>query len=200
MSGLRKTANMRSPGMLPPRPLPASIRRRAAPELRVAGVAGERFRGKITIGSTVFACVLGPAGIVRLKREGDGATPAGSYRLQRLLFRPDRGARPATILPTRPIRMRDGWCDDVGSVRYNHPVQLPCPARHERLWRDDRLYDLLVVIEYNLGPTIKGRGSAIFLHIQSPDKRPTAGCVAVAPAVLRRLLGRLGPGTRIRIA
>jgi L,D-peptidoglycan transpeptidase YkuD (ErfK/YbiS/YcfS/YnhG family) len=191
---------MRSPAM-PKRPRKpgAGGARRVLPLLRVAAVAGQRHKARIIAGSAVFSCVLGPAGITRRKREGDGATPAGSFRLKRLLFRPDRGWRPISSLRGAPISPRHGWCDDSRHARYNGPVRLPFSGSHERLWRDDRLYDLLVVLDYNLRPALKGRGSAIFLHVAAVDRTPTAGCVAVEPTVLRHLLGRVDARTRIVI-
>ena len=134
-------------------------------------------------------CALGPAGIRRDKREGDGATPAGRFPLRRVLYRADRLESPVTRLPGRAIRADDGWCDDPADPNYNRPVTLPYPGRAERLWRDDGLYDLLAVLGHNDDPVEKGRGSAIFLHVARPDFAPTSGCVAVALADLRALLG-----------
>lgn len=167
--------------------------------LRVGLLPGERFRARLVAGTSVIPCVLGPGGITRRKREGDGTTPAGRFALLRLLFRPDRGSPPRSGLPRRPLRPREGWCDDARSPRYNVPVSLPFSGSHERMWRDDRLYDLVVVIDYNLRPARKDRGSAIFVHVHASAHRPTAGCVAMAPSALRRLLTRVGPRTRIEI-
>lgn len=151
-------------------------------------------------GTSVIPCVLGPNGITRRKREGDGATPAGCFALLRLMFRPDRGPPPRSGLPRQVLRPQDGWCDDPGKVCYNKPVVLPFGSGHERMWRDDRLYDLVVVIDFNLRPARSGCGSAIFMHVAASPTRPTAGCVAMDPQVLRRLLGRIGPRTRITFA
>ena len=167
--------------------------------LRVGALPGERFRGRLIAGTNVLPCVLGPGGITRRKREGDGATPAGRFALVRLLFRPDRGPPPRAALPRRALLPRDGWCDDPRSARYNKPVVLSFPAGHERMWRDDHLYDAVVVIDYNLRPAHRGGGSAIFMHVQASPDRPTAGCVALKADALRRLLGRLGPRTMIEI-
>ena len=102
-------------------------------------------------------------------------------------------------LPQRAILPRDGWCDDPASALYNRPVRLPSAESHERLWRTDRLYDLVVIIAYNTGPIQKRKGSAIFLHIEAKARTPTAGCVAIGPAALRKLLPRIGPKTRLLI-
>jgi L,D-peptidoglycan transpeptidase YkuD (ErfK/YbiS/YcfS/YnhG family) len=91
----------------------------------------------------------------------------------------------------RPVSPSDGWCDDPRSALYNRRVALPCRASHEKLWRADRLYDLVIVLDYNLHPRRKNRGSAIFLHCARPDFAPTSGCIALLPDDLRRLLPRL---------
>ena len=178
----------------------ADERRRSLARLRVGLLPGERSRGRLLAGTCVVPCVLGPGGITRRKREGDGATPAGSFALIRILFRPDRGPPPLSRLPCRALRPGDGWCDDPRAARYNRPVVRPFRPGHEEMWRDDRLYDVVVVIDYNLSPARKGCGSAIFLHVEAAPSRPTAGCVAMDPRALRRLLGRVGPRTRIEIA
>jgi len=134
-----------------------------------------------------------------LKREGDGATPRGRYRLVEVLYRADRERRPATRLPLRAIRAGDGWCDDPADGRYNRPVALPCRAGHERMWRDDPLYDLVVVLSHNRRPRVRGRGSAVFLHVAGPGLAATQGCVALPKPALRRLLAACGPGATIDI-
>jgi L,D-peptidoglycan transpeptidase YkuD (ErfK/YbiS/YcfS/YnhG family) len=157
-------------------------------------------RGRLVAGPLTIPCSLGRAGTRRDKREGDGATPVGRFRVLGCFYRPDKGLRPRTKLPMAAIRPADGWCDDPGDRRYNQPVPLPYPARHERMWRDDHLYDIVVDIGCNRGPVVRGRGSAIFMHLAQPGFAPTEGCVAVAPAAMRRLLERIGPQTRIEIA
>lgn len=150
-------------------------------------------------GSLRLPVALGRAGLAIQKREGDGATPCGRFRLVRLWWRADAGIRPQTLLPMRRIRPSDGWCEDAGDRRYNRPIELSDSAPADRLWRADGLYDLVVEIDHNRRPRIAGRGSAIFIHVARPGLLPTAGCVALPAAALRRLLVRLGPKTRIRI-
>jgi L,D-peptidoglycan transpeptidase YkuD (ErfK/YbiS/YcfS/YnhG family) len=145
------------------------------------------------------AAAVGRAGVKTGKHEGDGATPAGSYPLVSVLYRPDRLTAPASHLPVRPIAPNDGWVDDPANPNYNRLVALPYPASAEQMWRDDTLYDALVVIGYNVEPIVPGAGSAIFLHIATPDFAPTAGCVAVEKQVLLGLLPLLGPGSKIAI-
>lgn len=167
--------------------------------LRVHRGGGEPHRGWLLAGGARMPCALGRAGIARAKREGDGAAPAGDFALRTLYFRPDRVARPTTGLPVGEIAPDLGWCDDPASEAYNRPVRLPFAGGHERMWRDDRLYDLVIVIGYNDSPPLKGRGSAIFLHLARPEFGPTEGCVALRRGDLIRLLPRIGPATRISI-
>jgi L,D-peptidoglycan transpeptidase YkuD (ErfK/YbiS/YcfS/YnhG family) len=145
------------------------------------------------------AAAVGRAGVKADKHEGDGATPAGKYPLESILYRPDRIATPLSQLPVKPLAPSDGWVDEPADVSYNRPVSLPYPASAEQMWREDDLYDALVVIGYNMNPVVPGAGSAIFLHIATADFAPTAGCVAVKREVLLRLLPLLGPGSQIAI-
>ncbi|WP_373875313.1 L,D-transpeptidase family protein [Methylobacterium trifolii] len=169
--------------------------------LRVDALAGDRRRGRLLAGGSVIACALGAGGIVRRKREGDGGSPHGSFRLRGGRFRPDSlGHRPATALPLRPTRAHDGWCDDPRDRRYNRPIRLPAPGvSAEAMWRADGLYDVVIDLDYNRGPIRPDRGSAIFLHVARAGYRPTEGCVALERSDLLRLLRRVGPRTRLRI-
>jgi L,D-peptidoglycan transpeptidase YkuD (ErfK/YbiS/YcfS/YnhG family) len=169
--------------------------------LRVRPLVTDRTRGQLIVGGSVIACALGRSGLTQVKREGDGASPRGRFRLRGGAYRPDKfGTRPATALPLRPTRPGDGWCDDAGDRRYNRPIALPAPGiSAERLWREDGLYDLVIDLDYNRGPIRRGRGSAIFLHVAREGYAPTEGCVALKRADLARLLRRLGPRTRLAI-
>lgn len=167
--------------------------------IRVRALPGDRRRGRLEAGALRLPCALGRGGITHAKREGDGATPAGRFALRRLWLRPE-ARLPRGRLPLRLTRRADGWCDDPRHPRYNRPVPLPFAASHERMWREDRLYDAVVEIGWNDRPAVRGRGSAIFLHCARPGFLPTEGCVAVAPHAMRRLLPLLGPRTRIVIA
>jgi len=135
---------------------------------------------------------FGRGGITGHKREGDGGTPTGLLRLVRILYRADRLRAPACAVPVEPIGKLEGWCDDVADPAYNKPVRLPYAASHEALWRDDAVYDVIGVLDWNLAPIVPGRGSAIFFHVATPDYAPTAGCVALAlPDVLAALAAGL---------
>ncbi len=155
----------------------------------------EPTRGLLAAGPFTASCALGRAGLTTRKREGDGSTPAGSLALVSCFYRADRMPRPATGLPVAPIRRDDGWCDDPADRAYNRPVRLPYPASHERMWREDGLYDIVVVLDWNLERPVPGRGSAIFFHLAAPGFTPTAGCVAVTLLAMRRILALCGPGT-----
>lgn len=144
-------------------------------------------------------CALGKGGIVSNKREGDGGTPVGRFPLRRLWFREDRLAPPRTGLMLRSISAADGWCDDPSHAAYNRPVTLPFAASHEKMARDDGLYDLVVELGYNDDPPIPGKGSAIFLHIARDGYMPTEGCVAVAKDDLLRLLADCGPDSILTV-
>ena len=146
-------------------------------------------------------CAVGRSGVIAgaQKREGDGASPAGAWTMRRLLYRPDRLSPPETGLPVVAIADDDGWCDDPKDSAYNQAVKLPYSASHERLWRDDDIYDLIVVLGHNDAPVRPGLGSAIFLHCARPDFTPTEGCVALERETLLHLLAGAAPGDRVVI-
>jgi L,D-peptidoglycan transpeptidase YkuD (ErfK/YbiS/YcfS/YnhG family) len=162
------------------------------------GAAGPS-RGVLLAGPHVLPVVLGRSGVAANKREGDGATPRGRFRLIRLWWRADRLARPRTALPARRIDPTLAWSENPVDRRYNRPFRRSASEPGDRLWRDDHLYDLVIEISHNTCPRIAGRGSAVFVHVARPDRSATAGCVALDAGDLRRLLRRLGPHTRIDI-
>ncbi|WP_235911849.1 L,D-transpeptidase family protein [Mesorhizobium xinjiangense] len=171
------------------RPLPIVVRPRP----------GRPAEGLLWLDGQVFPCALGAGGITAFKREGDGATPLGAMRVLWGYYRPGRG-------PGRPSRLafwREtsdlGWCDAPGDRNYNRPVRLPYRASHERMQRPDHLYDMCIVLDWNMRPAIRGRGSAIFLHLARPGYRPTEGCVAVSRRTMLRLLQVLRPGSVLRV-
>jgi L,D-peptidoglycan transpeptidase YkuD (ErfK/YbiS/YcfS/YnhG family) len=173
---------------------------KALSRLRIRRRPGRAAQGWLSAGPLTLPVALGRAGIKANKREGDGATPRGSFRLKRLWWRADRHPRPPTLLPSRRIGPHDGWCEDPADRRYNRPVRLAPASRADRLARADALYDFVIELDHNTRPRVAGRGSAVFIHIARPGFAPTAGCVALEGAALRRLLGRLGPRTRIMVA
>jgi len=157
--------------------------------------------GWADVGDARFRCAFGVGGLAVAgeKREGDGASPMGAWPLRRVLFRSDRRPRPATVLPASAIRKDDGWCDAPGDRNYNRAVSLPYPASAEALWREDAIYDLMVILGYNDDPVVDGAGSAIFLHLAREDFAPTKGCVAMPRAALETLLTLAVPGDRLVI-
>jgi L,D-peptidoglycan transpeptidase YkuD (ErfK/YbiS/YcfS/YnhG family) len=157
--------------------------------------------GELDIDGRRVRCALGRSG-VRLaadKREGDGASPLGVWPIRRVLYRPDREPAPETGLPVSPLSPEDGWCDAPGDPAYNRPVRLPYPASAEALWRQDGVYDLIVILGHNDDPPVSPMGSAIFLHLIQPDGSPTAGCVAIQRADMLDLLARARPGDALAI-
>ncbi|MEM7215937.1 MAG: L,D-transpeptidase family protein [Pseudomonadota bacterium] len=155
--------------------------------------------GLLMIGNRAISCRLGRSGIRCRKVEGDGSTPAGKFAILFGYYRRDRIRKPATRIILRNIRPEDGWCDDPGSPNYNKPVKLPLSASHEMMCRNDRLYDVCIVLDYNINPVIRRRGSAIFFHQTSPELKPTEGCVAIDPKEMRRLLPMVSNKTVVRI-
>ena len=144
--------------------------------------------GRFVFGPRIYRAAIGRGGARADKQEGDGATPAGLLVLRRVLYRADRLAPPRCAVPLEPIAPDDGWCDDPASARYNRAVRLPFDAGHEQLWRADAVYDVIGVLGWNDDPPVRGRGSAIFLHVATPDVAPTAGCIALTLPDLLALL------------
>jgi L,D-peptidoglycan transpeptidase YkuD (ErfK/YbiS/YcfS/YnhG family) len=144
--------------------------------------------GRLTFQAQHYRAAFGEAGLRHEKHEGDQCTPIGLLPLRRVLYRADRVARPRAAVPVEPLAPTDGWCDDPAHADYNTMVTLPHPARHEALWRADAVYDVIGVLGWNDQPVVRGRGSAIFLHVARPDYAPTQGCVALALADVLALL------------
>ncbi len=159
-------------------------------QLRVLSRSASATQGWMVLGDWRVRCALGRSGQRAIKREGDGATPLGRFRLVRAYYRSDRMARPRLGLPLRALRPDDGWCDATGDRNYNRHVRHPYAGSAERMWRDDGLYDLVVVLDYNLRPRAMGKGSAIFLHCAREGYAPTEGCMAVKRADLVRVLAK----------
>jgi L,D-peptidoglycan transpeptidase YkuD (ErfK/YbiS/YcfS/YnhG family) len=159
-----------------------------------------RSNGAFDLAGRLTRCALGRGGVTPAtdKREGDGKSPLGLWPIRRLLWRPDR-ASPETALDAQPISPEDGWCDAPGDPAYNRPVRRPYPASHEAMWREDDLYDLVVVLGHNDDPPVAGLGSAIFLHLAKPDYAPTEGCVALSRADMLALLRLARPGDAVAI-
>jgi L,D-peptidoglycan transpeptidase YkuD (ErfK/YbiS/YcfS/YnhG family) len=163
------------------------------------GVAIEYRGGRLYWPGDSTRAAVGKSGVTLHKKEGDGATPVGNFGLPFGMYRPDRVKAPTTALPLKALRESHAWVDDPKDVRYNSLIELPYPAHVEKLWRSDEVYDVLIVVDYNMNPTAPGAGSAIFLHIARPRFTPTLGCVAVERTALLRLLEKLGPQSTLTI-
>lgn len=161
---------------------------------------GTRTQGVLSGPGFSLPVSLGRGGVRADKREGDGGTPRGVFRLVRLWWRADRHARPHTMLPARAIRPEDAWIEDPADRRYNRHVRRAPGEPGDRLKRDDHLYDFVIEIDHNTRPRIAKRGSAVFIHAARQGFKPTAGCVGLELKTLKRLLERLGPRTRIEIS
>ncbi|MBY0407411.1 MAG: L,D-transpeptidase family protein [Rickettsiales bacterium] len=161
---------------------------------------------KITvIGNTLYAdgvayvCATGKGGFKTDKREGDGASPIGTWPLRECFYRPDQLEKPTTHLPIKPIQPDDGWCDAPESQYYNLLVKLPFNQSHEKMWRDDHVYNVVIPLGYNDAPVVAGKGSAIFLHLARPNFEPTEGCIALALPDMLSLLPRFSTATQIEV-
>lgn len=177
-----------------------------ARDLIVGGIGRQATQGWARLGPVAMKCALGRGGRTVRKREGDGATPIGRWKVREVLVRADGGmrwCRHVAGVPVRRISMDDGWCDAPGDRNYNRPVRHPYPASAERLWRTDHLYDAVIVLGYNDQPRRRGAGSAIFLHLSRRQDTgrpaPTEGCVALGARELAVVLAHLTPGSAVRV-
>lgn len=146
----------------------------------------------LRFGTLELRCTIGRTGMrpAASKREGDGASPMGTWRLWRVLYRADRVRPPPSRLPLSPLRPEDGWCDAPDHPAYNRKISWPFAASAEALWRDDHVYDYVGILSHNGAGVVPGAGSAIFLHLARPDWAPTEGCVAMARDSFEYILAR----------
>ncbi len=146
-----------------------------------------------------FRCALGKAGIAKKSTEGDQITPKGTYKIIKIYYRKDRIKKITSKFKLFEIKKNMGWCDDPKSKNYNQLIKLPNEYNHEKLYRKDNVYDLILVLNYNTRPIIKNKGSAIFIHIAKKNYKKTAGCIALKKANLIELLKKINKKTRITI-
>ena len=144
-------------------------------------------------------CSIGKSGLTGRKREGDFCTPKGTYKLGRLYYRKDRLKKPKCNIKKKIIKRNMGWCDDSNSAKYNREIIFPFNYSAEKLYRKDRIYDLLINIKYNFKPTIKGKGSAIFLHVAKKNYLPTKGCIAISKKHFLKIIPIIKTNTKIKI-
>ena len=144
-------------------------------------------------------CSIGKSGLTYHKKEGDLTTPKGTFRLGALYYRKDRVSKLKTKIKKKIIKKNMGWCDDSRSKKYNREITFPFKHRAEKLYRKDKIYDLFIDIKYNFKPTIKGKGSVIFLHIAKGKYLPTKGCIAIKKKDFLRILPLIKRDTKISI-
>lgn len=156
-------------------------------------------QARVQLAHGIRRAAIGRGSLRPLKREGDGGTPLGRFHIRLVLYRADRSLRPRTRLPVRAIRDSDGWCDDPSDRNYNHLIPLPSPRSAEGLKRADDLYDLVLVLGYNDRPRIRGKGSAIFMHLARDGYTPTEGCIALSRRDLHAVLAEIRRGTEILV-
>jgi L,D-peptidoglycan transpeptidase YkuD (ErfK/YbiS/YcfS/YnhG family) len=146
-----------------------------------------------------FRCALGKGGIKKKVKEGDNITPKGIFKIIKIYYRPDKINKIISSIKKIKIKKNMGWCDDPSSSYYNKQVKLPSKYNHERLYRKDNLYDLILVLNYNTNPIIKNKGSAIFLHIAKKKYQPTKGCIALKKQDLIQLTSVIKKNTKIKL-
>jgi L,D-peptidoglycan transpeptidase YkuD (ErfK/YbiS/YcfS/YnhG family) len=147
-----------------------------------------------------FRCALGKNGIGKKIKEGDNITPMGTFKITKIYYRPDKIKKLITFFKKIKIKRNIGWCDDPRSKFYNKQMKIPSKFSHERLYRTDNIYDIIAVLNYNINPTIKNKGSAIFIHIAKNNYKLTAGCVAIKKNNLIKLLKIIKKNTRVKIS
>lgn len=162
---------------------------------------GNQSQGYLIAGPLVLRCALGKGGISSCKREGDGATPLTQMRLLYGYRRQSAviAHQSPSGLRFRKTRPQDGWCDAANDRNYNRPVTTDYPRSHETMWRKDELYDICMVMDWNISPRKQGCGSAIFFHLSRETYSPTEGCIALSRRDMMRLLPHLSAQTVIRV-
>jgi L,D-peptidoglycan transpeptidase YkuD (ErfK/YbiS/YcfS/YnhG family) len=146
-----------------------------------------------------FRCALGKAGIKKKEKEGDNVTPKGIFKITSMYYRPDKIKNIITAVKKIKIKKNIGWCDDPNSHFYNQQISLPNKFGHEKLYRNDSLYDLILVLNYNVNPIIKNKGSAIFIHVAKKNYKKTKGCIALKKKHLIELISKIKKNTKIKI-
>ena len=144
-------------------------------------------------------CSIGKNGISYKKKEGDNKTPRGKFKLKYILYRKDRIPNLKTKLKKIVICKEMGWCDDPNSKYYNQMVKLPFKGSAEKLWLKDNIYDIIIIIDYNLNPVIKFKGSAVFLHLAKNTYQSTKGCVAINKNDMKLLLEKINKKSKLQI-
>ena len=146
-----------------------------------------------------FKCALGKSGIRKKRTEGDNITPKGTFKIIKIYYRKDKITKINSVFKLIEIKKNMGWCDDPESKKYNQLIKLPSKYRHEKLFRNDRIYDLIIVLNYNMSPVIKNKGSAIFIHIAKNNYNKTKGCIALKKKDLIEIVSKIKRDTKVII-
>ena len=146
-----------------------------------------------------FKCALGKAGIGKKKQEGDNVTPSGTFKIVKIYYRSDRVKKISSKFRQIEITKNMGWCDDPNSKNYNQLINLPSKYNHEKLFKKTNIYDLIIVLNYNMKPVIKNKGSAIVIHVAKKKYQPTQGCIALKKNNLLKLLSKISKNIKIKI-
>jgi len=157
-----------------------------------------KFRN-LTFEKKKYKCSVGKYGLTRKKKEGDCKTPIGTFSIVKCLYRPDRIKKPDTNIPCKKIYKNSAWCDDTKSKYYNKMIKVPSKFQYEKLFRKDDCYNIILVLNYNMSPIIKGKGSAIFIHIAKKNYKPTRGCVAIKMQNLFEILKKINKSSKVII-
>ena len=153
----------------------------------------------LTYNKLKVKCAIGKKGIGYKKKEGDLLTPAGQFKIKYILYRKDR-VKISTKLEKKIIKKNMGWCDDPKSNQYNKLIKLPFAYNHEKLFKKENIYDIILVLNYNMNPVKKNKGSAIFIHVAKNNFRKTEGCVAIKKLNLIKLIKKINPSTKVKIS
>ena len=153
----------------------------------------------LTYNKLKVKCAIGKKGIGFKKKEGDLVTPKGQFKIKFVLYRKDR-VKISTKLKMKVIKKNMGWCDDPTSSHYNKLIKLPFIYKHEKLFKKENIYDIILVINYNMSPVKKNKGSAIFIHVAKRNFKKTEGCIAIKKLDLIKLLKGINPNTKVKIS
>ena len=153
----------------------------------------------LTYNKLKIKCAIGKKGIGYKKKEGDLITPIGLFKIKYILYRKDR-VKISTKLKKKFIKREMGWCDDPKSIHYNKLVKIPLAFRHEKLFKKENIYDIIIVLDYNMNPIKKNKGSAIFIHVAKNNFKKTEGCVAIKKLNLKKLLKEINKNTKVKIS
>ena len=155
--------------------------------------------GYLKYNNLKFRCALGKAGVESRKQEGDNVTPKGTFKIVKIYYRSDRIKKISSRFRPIKITKNMGWCDDPNSKNYNQLIKLPTKYGHEKLHKKNNVYDLIVVLNYNMNPIIKNKGSAIFIHVANKKYKKTAGCIALKKIHLLNLIKKIKKKTKVII-